>query len=221
MRILIVEDERGLSDNIAKILQDEKYEVIQVFDGEAALDFLYTDYADIMLLDIMMPKLNGIEVMQMLREAGNDIPTLMLTANTMVESRVDGLDAGADDYLCKPFSNLELLARIRSLLRRNNTQKSSIIHYHDISLDMVKRTVQKSGVLLDLTAKEFSIIELFFNNFDTVITRLQLSEYLWGDMNTIRATNTIDVHMRNVRKKIGKEVIETIHGVGYMVKGKS
>lgn len=217
MRILIVEDEEQLSKNIAALLRQEQYEVLQAYDGEEALDFLYTNHADLLLLDIMMPKLNGIEVIKMLREANNDIPTLMLTASDMIENRVNGLDAGADDYLCKPFSNLELLARIRSLLRRHNSQKSSIISYDDITLDMSRRIVLKSGVVLDLTAKEFTLIELFLNNIGTVLTRLQLNEYLWGEMSVERSPNAIDAHIKNVRKKIGSNIIETVHAVGYII----
>jgi len=217
MRILITEDEKRLSNNIAKILKDEKYEVIQVYNGEEALDFLYSDYADLLLLDIMMPKLNGLELIKLLRDANNEIPTLMLTASNMIDDRVAGLDAGADDYLCKPFSNMELLARIRSLLRRNNTQKSSLIHYKNIELDMQKRLVRKTGEILKLTDKQFKIVELFLNNIGTTLTRLQVSEYLWGNMNIERSSNAIDSHIKNVRKQIGSDIIETIHGVGYIV----
>ncbi|MCH9812455.1 MAG: response regulator transcription factor [Epsilonproteobacteria bacterium] len=218
MRILLAEDEKQLSDNIAALLKHEQYQVIQAFDGEEALDLLYSTHVDLLLLDIMMPKLNGIELIKMVRETGNDIPTLMLTASNMIESRVDGLDAGADDYLCKPFSNLELLARIRSLLRRHNSQKSSLIHYADLVLDMHKGVVTKSGLVLELTAKEYKLIVLFLNNIGTVLTRLQLNEYLWGDMTTERSNNAIDAHIKNVRKKIGTNIIQTVHAVGYIVK---
>ncbi len=218
MRILITEDEKQLSNNIATILKKERYEVFQAYNGEEALDFLYSNHTDLLLLDIMMPKLNGLELIKMLRKENNVIPTLMLTASNMIDSRVNGLDAGADDYLCKPFSNLELLARIRSLLRRHNIQKSAIIKYKDIELDMEKRIVLKKGNILTLTDKQFKILELFFNNIDTPLTRLQISEYLWGDMNVERSTNAIDAHIKNIRKQIGTDIIETIHSIGYVVK---
>ena len=218
MRILITEDERELSNNIAKILRHEHYEVFQAYDGEEALDFLYSEHVDLLLLDVMMPKLNGIELMRMLREEGNTIPTLMLTASNMIDDRVDGLDAGADDYLCKPFSNLELLARIRSLLRRHSVQKSSIMVYKNLELDTNKHTVTKDGNLLELTDKQFKIIELFLHNIGTVLTRLQISEHLWGSMNMERSTNAIDAHLKNLRKQIGPDIIQTVRAVGYVIK---
>jgi len=218
MRIVICEDEQQLSNNIKRILEEESYEVFQAYNGEEALDFLYSNHADLLLLDIMMPKLNGIELIKLLRDANNSIPTLMLTASNMIEDRVGGLDAGADDYLCKPFSNLELLARIRSLLRRHNTHKSAIIKYKNIELDMSKREVLRDGEIVELTAKQFKIVELFFNNIGIVLTRLQVSEYLWGDMNMERSSNAIDAHIKNVRKKLGEKIIETIRAVGYIIK---
>ena len=218
MRILITEDEHELSNNIAKILRSEHYKVFQAYDGEEALDFLYTEHVDLLLLDVMMPKLNGFELMKILREEGNTIPTLMLTASNMIDDRVHGLDVGADDYLCKPFSNLELLARIRSLLRRHNVQKASIIHYKNIQLDTNKHTVIKDEELLELTDKQFKIIELFFHNIGTVLTRLQVSEYLWGSMNIERSNNAIDAHLKNLRKQIGPDIIQTVRAVGYVVK---
>lgn len=218
MRILITEDEKELSNNIAKILRNEHYEVLQAYDGEEALDVLYSEHIDLLLLDIMMPKLNGFEVIKLLRESGNEIPTLMLTASNMIDDRVQGLDLGADDYLCKPFSNLELLARIRSLLRRHNTQKSSIIVYKNIELNLSCHTVTKDGELLELTDKQFKIIELFFHNIGTVLTRLQISEHLWGSMNMERSANAIDAHLKNLRKQIGPNIIQTVRAVGYVVK---
>lgn len=218
MRILIVEDEQELSNNIKKILEKEHYEILQAYNGEEALDLLYDEHVDLLLLDIMMPVMNGIELITTLRKSNNTIPTLMLTASNMIDDRVNGLDAGADDYLCKPFSNLELLARIRSLLRRHTSQKSAIIRYKDLELNLSKHTLSKAGIILDLSDKQFKIVELFFHNIGTTLTRLQISEYIWGSMNMERSANAIDAHMKNIRKQIGADVILTIRSVGYIMK---
>jgi DNA-binding response OmpR family regulator len=218
MRILIVEDEKELSKNIKEILEKEHYEVLQAYDGEKALDILYAEHIDLLLLDIMMPIMNGIELISTLRASNNNIPTLMLTASNMIDDRVNGLDAGADDYLCKPFSNLELLARIRSLLRRHTSQKSAIIKYKGIVLNLSKHSITKDGMVLDLSDKQFKIVELFFHNIGTVLTRLQISEYIWGSMNIERSANAIDAHIKNIRKLLGADVIQTIRAVGYVIK---
>lgn len=218
MRILIVEDERELSDNIRNILEKEHYEVLQAYNGEQALDLLYLEHVDLLLLDIMMPIMNGIELISTLRESENNIPTLMLTVSNMIDDRVNGLDAGADDYLCKPFSSLELLARIRSLLRRHTAQKSAIIKYKDIELNLTKHTISKAGIELEISDKQFKIVELFFHNIGTVLTRLQISEYIWGSMNMERSANAIDAHIKNIRKLLGADLIQTIRAVGYVIK---
>jgi len=141
MRILVVEDEKQLALNISEVLKKQKHEVEVVHDGEAALDRIYEQHFDLVLLDIMMPKLNGIEVIKALRSADNVIPVLMLSARDQISDRVDGLDAGADDYLSKPFSNAELLARIRSLLRRHSNVKSSVLVCKELTMDEVKKEV--------------------------------------------------------------------------------
>jgi len=218
MRILITEDEKELSNNIKKILEKEQYEVLQAYNGEEALEMLYNEHIDLLLLDVMMPIMDGLELISTLRKAHNNIPTLMLTASNMIDDRVNGLDAGADDYLCKPFSQLELLARIRSLLRRHSVDKSTIIHYKDLTLDLSKRTLSKNNKVLDLSDKQFKIVELFFHNIGTTLTRLQISEHLWGSMNMERSTNAIDAHLKNIRKQIGSDIILTIRSVGYIMK---
>jgi len=218
MRILVVEDERKLSDNICELLHKELYDVEQAFNGEDALDRVYEQHFDLILLDIMMPGLNGIEVLKALREAENSLPVLMLSARDQVQDRVNGLDAGADDYLSKPFSNAELLARIRSLLRRHSEVKNSVIAYKGLSIDEVKKEVRLMDDIIELTAKEFKILELFMLNPNVTFTRLQLSEYIWGDENTERSNNAIDAHLKNLRKKIGETYIETIRSVGYILK---
>ena len=221
MRILIAEDQKELSNNVKKILKDECYEVEQTFDGEATLDRLYEQHFDLLLLDIMMPKMDGITVIKELRQSGNTIPTLMLTARDQVSDRVDGLDAGADDYLSKPFSNLELLARVRSLLRRHTPVSSSQIIFKDLILDTATRLVSRDDLEIELTAKEFMILELFLHNSDLILTRLQLSEHIWGETCVERSSNAIDAHLKNLRKKIGDGIIETIRSIGYIARLKS
>jgi len=218
MRILVVEDEKKLSNNIRDLLTMERYQVEQAFDGESALDRIYEQHFDLVMLDIMMPKLNGVEVLKALREADNPLPVLMLSARDQVEDRVNGLDAGADDYLSKPFSNAELLARIRSLLRRHSESKSSTIICKDLTMDEVKKEVKLVNKTLELTAKEYIILELFMLNPNTTFTRLQLSEYIWGDENRERSSNAIDAHLKNLRKKTGDGYIETIRSVGYVLR---
>ena len=218
MRILIVEDEKKLSDNIKSLLKNEKYEVEQAYNGEVALDRIYEQHFDLILLDIMMPVLNGIEVLKVLREAGSILPILMLSARDQIEDRVGGLDAGADDYLSKPFSNRELLARIRSLLRRQGESKKSTIVCRDLVMNEVKKEVVLNQNILVLTAKEYKILELFMLNPNITFTRLQLSEYIWGEENVQRSTNAIDAHLKNLRKKIGNDYVETIRSIGYILR---
>ncbi len=218
MRLLVVEDERALSDNICAVLKQNRYDCEQAYDGEEALDRLYEQHFDLVLLDIMLPKMDGIELIRSLREADNDITVLMLSARDRIEDKVAGLDAGADDYLAKPFSNLELLARIRSLLRRTSDANRSEIHCGNLLLDERKQAVYLNGDLLEMTAKEYRILELFMHNQNTTFTRLQLSEYLWGEEGLERSSNAIDAHMKNLRKKIGPEYIETIRAIGYVMR---
>lgn len=220
MRILIVEDERKLADNIARLLRQERYECEQVHDGMTALDRLYTHHFDLMLLDVMLPGLDGITLLRQIREHDNDLPVLMLTARDRVEDRVGGLDAGADDYLSKPFSNLELLARIRSLLRRRGMTRAGIVTVGTLSLDTQTRVVTRGDGRIDLTAKEFILLELFMLNPDVVLTRLQISEYLWGESGMERSSNAINAHLKNLRKKLGSDCIETVHALGYVLRGK-
>lgn len=220
MRILIVEDERKLADNIARLLRQERYECEQAHDGMTALDRLYTHHFDLMLLDVMLPGLDGITLLRQIREQDNDLPVLMLTARDRIEDRVGGLDAGADDYLSKPFSNLELLARIRSLLRRRGMTRSGIVIVGTLSLDTQTRVVTHADERVDLTAKEFILLELFMLNPDVVLTRLQISEYLWGESGMERSSNAINAHLKNLRKKLGSECIETVHALGYVLRSK-
>jgi len=220
MRILIAEDQKKISDNIKGILLEESYEVEQAFDGEEAMDRLYEQHFDLLLLDIMMPKMDGITLIRELRANQNQIPTLMLTARDQIDDRVNGLDSGADDYLAKPFSNLELLARVRSLLRRNTQQTCAILGVKDLTLDSKTKEAYRDGKYIKLTSKEFMILELFLCNTDVTLTRLQISEHIWGEACMDRSTNAIDAHLKNLRRKIGTGIIETLHSIGYIVRSK-
>lgn len=218
MRILVVEDERTLSDNICTVLKNNRYDCEQAFNGQQALDRLYEQHFDLVLLDIMLPKMNGLALIRALREADNEVTVLMLSARDRIEDKVEGLDAGADDYLSKPFSNLELLARVRSLLRRVGDAKAAVITCGALELDETKKTVRHNETLLEITAKEYRLIELFIHHQNTTFTRLQLSEYLWGEEGLERSENAIDAHMKNLRKKIGTGYIETIRSIGYVMR---
>lgn len=220
MRILIVDDEKKLSDNIATVLQQNGYETECRYNGEQALDRLYEQHFDLIILDIMMPVMDGIEFLESIRASQNSIAVLMLSARDQVEDRVNGLDAGADDYLSKPFSNIELLARIRSLLRRNAATKSTLLTCKDLHVDEINKKASKNGTEIALTAKEYKILELFILNQNITFTRLQLSEYIWGEDNTERSNNAIDAHLKNLRKKIGDGYIETLRGIGYIMRSK-
>ncbi|MBT5933842.1 response regulator transcription factor [Sulfurimonas sp.] len=220
MRILIAEDQKKISDSIKSILLEKSYEVEQAFDGEEAMDRLYAQHFDLLLLDIMMPKMDGITLIRELRASKNKIPTLMLTARDQINDRVNGLDSGADDYLSKPFSNLELLARVRSLLRRNSEVSSAVLGIKDLTLDSKTKEACRDGVQIKLTAKEFMILELFLHNADVTLTRLQISEHIWGESCMDRSTNAIDAHLKNLRRKIGDGIIETLHSIGYIARSK-
>ncbi len=216
MRILVVDDEQKLRENICTLLKSHNYEAEGSSSGEKALDRLYEQHFDLIILDIMMEEMSGLEMLKLLREAQNSITVLMLSARDRIEDKIEGLDIGADDYMSKPFSNLELLARVRSLLRRESQSKSVKLFYKDLILDQSLRSVERAGAVLDITAKQFKILELFLMNRDIVFTKLQLSEHLWGEECTMRSTNAIDAHLKNLRKKVGVEVIETMRSIGYI-----
>jgi len=198
MNILIVDDNQELRDQLCKALENLHYRVETAADGEEALDRIWGDTYDLILLDIMMPNVDGLAVLQAVREAGLDLPVLMLTARGDLDDRVQGLDLGADDYLAKPFSMAELLARIRAILRRRG-ERSPLLTSGVISLDTVSRTVNKKGEPLNLTAKEFSILEFLLYNKGRAVSRFNLAEHVWGDnFDPFTMSNFIDVHMKNI-----------------------
>ena len=222
MRVLLAEDEKELNDLVRKTLEDEGYAVDSVFDGDSALEYLSSIPYDIALLDIMMPGRDGIAVLREYRKSGGKAPILILTARDAVEDRVVGLDAGADDYLVKPFMFPELLARIRVLLRRNTTSaSSSVLECGDLVMDTSSHAVRRRGRKIDLSAKEYSILEYMMRNQGAVLGRESFRSHIWS-WDYDGESNVIDVYIRYLRKKIddGESVklIHTIRGAGYMLK---
>lgn len=222
MRILIVDDDSSLLEQLQHILASQRYIVETATDGENALDRLSDTPFDAVILDVMMPKIDGLTVLEQSRKSGIDTPVLMLTAKGDVSDRVKGLDLGADDYLAKPFSLDELLARVRALLRRSGGQSESVLHVQDLELDTVCRKVSKGGKLVELTPREFSILEFLLHNKNRVVSRFSLAEHVWGDdFDPFSMSNFMDVHIKNLRQKIGdsgqNRIIRTIRGVGYII----
>jgi len=222
MRILIVDDEPELCEQIALILRQQQYTVDTAGDGAVALEKIFTDPYDLILLDVMLPEKDGFAVLGELRGEGVVIPVLMLTAKGEVANRVKGLDLGADDYLHKPFSMAELLARIRALLRRSHEQISSLLIIDNIRVDTSTRIVTLDNEPVNLTPKEFSLLEFLFYNRNRAISRFNMAEHVWGDaFDPFTMSNNIDVHIKNLRKKLDDQagrIIVTVRGVGYMAR---
>ncbi len=221
MRILVVEDERRLAGIIKRGLLEENYSVDTSFDGEDAQYMAETISYDLIILDVMLPKKDGITVCHELRTKMINIPILMLTAKDTVEDRVKGLDSGADDYMVKPFAFSELLARVRALLRRKALSKTAKLQVGNLIIDTMTREVRNGERKIDLTSKEYSILEYFMRHPNIIITRTMLEENAW-DYEFDMTSNIIDVYIRRLRSKIddeGKEsLIQTIRGAGYRLK---
>ena len=221
MKILVVEDERDLNRIITKHLKKNNYSVDSCFDGQEALDFIsYSEY-DLIITDIMMPKIDGYEFIKQLRVKGNSTPVIMLTAKDSLDDKILGLDSGADDYIVKPFEFDELLARIRVLMRRNYGFATNIIQVDDVVLDISKKQVTRSGESIVLTGKEYEVLEYLFKNKTGIISREQILNHVW-DYDYKGASNIIDVIVKNIRKKLDvgskKPIIHTKRGLGYFVK---
>ena len=224
MRILVVDDERAVRESLRRALELEGYDVELAADGQEALDRLENESEqapDAVLLDVLMPALDGLEVCRRLRRTGSTLPILMLTARAEVENRVEGLDAGADDYVTKPFALEELLARLRALLRRTADGSGETLRFEDLELDPKTREVRRGGEPIDLTRTEFSLLELFLLNPRQVLTRSLIFERVWGyDFGA--TSNSLDVYVGYLRRKTetgGKSrLIQTVRGVGYALR---
>ena len=226
MRVLIIEDEKTLARRIADVLENNGYTVDVAFDGASGLDQALMEEQDLVVLDILLPKLNGIQVLREIRAADLSLPVLLLTAKNSVEDKVKGLDAGADDYLTKPFAVPELLARVRSLLRRASPEKQALLQTADLTMDTVTHEVRRGDRVIDLTAREYAILEFLLYNKNRVVSRLSIAEHVWGDhFDLFSMSNFVDVHMKNLRKKINdvpeNRIICTIRGIGYVIKDKN
>ena len=217
MRILLVEDEAGVVKMLGKALKEQKYSVDTAMDGEEALQLVKGTNFDLIILDIMLPKKNGLCVCADIRKQGKTTPIIMLTALGQVDNLVDGLNCGADDYIEKPFEMKELLARMRVLLRRNKAKKKLKITIADITFDASKRIFTKDDKKLELSFREFGILEYLFLHKGKTVSRKELLEHVWGNAEDMVFTNTVDVHIRYLRKKVGEDLIQTVRGFGYMV----
>ena len=223
MRILVVDDERAVRESLRRALELEGYEVELAADGQEALDRLDSEAPepDALVLDVLMPRVDGLEVCRSLRRAGSRLPVLMLTARVEVENRVEGLDAGADDYVTKPFALEELLARLRALLRRTADGSGEPLRFEDLELDPRTREVRRGGEPIELTRTEFALLELFLLNPRQVLTRSLIFERVWGyDFGA--SSNSLDVYIGYLRRKTeagGKpRLIQTVRGVGYALR---
>jgi heavy metal response regulator len=221
MRILVVEDEKKVASFIKKGLEEEHYAVDIAYDGEEGLDLAQINEYDLILLDIMLPKLDGVEVLRRIRGNGSSVPILILTAKDSVEDIVTGLDTGSDDYLTKPFSFAELVARVRALLRRKAKEKTDILTVGDLSLSTSTHRVKRGAREIELTPKEYALLEYFMRNPNRILTRTLITEHVW-DYHFDPETNVIDVYVNYLRKKIDhgfqKKLIHTIRGAGYMMR---
>ena len=221
MTILVAEDERSLNRVITKQLSAAGYSVDSAFDGEEAYDFLSSADYDAAVLDIMMPKTDGIALVKKIRNEGNHIPVLFLTARDSVDDRVNGLDSGADDYLIKPFALEELLARIRVMVRKNSSHKTSVIKIDDLTVNTANRSVSRAGKPIILSAKEYELLRYLAINSGIVLSREKIENHIWN-FDYEGGTNVVDVYIRYLRKKLDdgfdRKLIHTVRGAGYMLK---
>jgi heavy metal response regulator len=220
MRILLVEDDPDLAQFVRKGLKEERYAVDLATDGEEGLRLAQDNPYDLLILDIMLPRLDGLTVCRRLRQTGVTAPVLLLTARTGVQDKVAGLDTGADDYLTKPFAFAELLARVRALLRRGGPQQPARLTAGDLELDPAAHRVWRAGREIPLTSKEYALLEFLMRNKNRVLTRTAIIEHVW-DISYDPMTNIVDVHIRALRTKIDRDfsppLITTVRGAGYML----
>ncbi len=221
MRILIAEDEKDMNNIIAKKLRSEGYSTDSCFDGEEALDFIrFTEY-DAIILDVMMPKLDGFSVLKELRAGNIDTPVIFLTARDSISDRVQGLDLGANDYLIKPFSFDELIARIRVMTRKKVGNLTNVYKISDLEVDCSSRVVKRNNKIIALSAKEYAILEYLVLNQEVVLSREKIENHIWN-YDYEGGTNVVDVYIRYLRKKIDEnfdtKLIHTVRGMGYVIR---
>lgn len=221
MRILLVEDEKRVVSFVKKGLEEEYYTVDVAADGAAGFELFQTFPYDLLVIDLMLPKLDGMTLCGKIRAIDNSVPILILTARSSVEDKVKGLDIGADDYLVKPFAFSELSARIRALLRRKAPQQATQLKLGDVVLDPMQHQVTRGGELVDLTPREFALLEYLMRNASYVVTRTMIAEHVWN-LNFDSMTNIVDVYINHLRRKLEqpgqKQLIHTIRGVGYALR---
>ncbi|MGB9773801.1 MAG: response regulator [Bacteroidota bacterium] len=223
MRILIVEDEKKVARFIQQALEEEHYTTDVAYDGEKGEELALSGVYDLIVLDILLPKRDGIEVLKRLRVRKISTPILLLTAKSAVEDKVEGLDSGADDYLTKPFAVAEFLARVRSLLRRGTTEKNTVLRAADLVLDTVTHKAKRGEKNIELTSKEYALLEFFMRNKNKTLSRTIIAEHIWN-YNFDTGTNIIDVYINHLRNKIDdgfpQKLLHTIRGVGYVLRDK-
>jgi len=221
MRLLVVEDEKKVANFIRKGLEEEGYAVDLAHDGEEGLGMALDQVHDLIILDISLPKMDGIGMLKKLRDANLKTPVLLLTVRATIEDKVLGLDSGADDYLTKPFAFQELVARVRALLRRRADTELTLLQVADLTLDPARHVVTRSGQKIELTSKEYALLHYFMQNSGRVLSRAMITDHVWNyDFDT--GTNVIDVYVNYLRKKVDSgrkpKLIHTVRGVGYVLK---
>jgi two-component system copper resistance phosphate regulon response regulator CusR len=220
MRILVIEDERKVAEFVARGLRAERFAVDVANDGQAGWDMVNACNYDLVILDLMLPGLNGLEVLNRIRKRGSQVPVLVLTARTGTAEKVEKFEAGADDYLTKPFAFDELLVRVKALLRRGSPDRSSILRIGDLEIDRQKQQARRAGKRIDLTPKEYSLLEYLSANAGRIMSRTMIIEHVW-DESFEGFTNIVDVYVRHLRSKVDdqspKKLIRTVRGVGYSI----
>lgn len=221
MRVLVVEDEHKLAGVLKRGLEEQGYAVDVAYDGDEGLGLAEAEPYDLIVLDVLLPKLDGFALCRRLRAQGRHMPILMLTARDAVDDRVAGLDSGADDYLIKPFAFRELLARVRAMLRRNGLSKDPVLRLADLEVDTVTHEVRRAGRVVELTSKEYAVLEYFMRHPNQVLTRTQIAEHVWN-YDFVAMSNVVDVYVRYLRRKLDDDheprLLRTIRGTGYQLK---
>ncbi len=220
MRLLVVEDEKKLADFVARGLRAERFAVDVTHDGTSGWEMLAACHYDLLILDLMLPGLPGNDLLQRLRRARKELPVLVLTARDATAHKVETFEAGADDYLTKPFAFAELLVRVKALLRRGSTARTNVLRVADLELDRLTQQVRRAGLRIDLTGKEYGLLEYLMANADRVLSRTMIIEHVW-DQSFAGLTNIVDVYVRHLRAKVDdphpRKLIRTVRGVGYSI----